>query len=268
MATYVIGDVHGCLLQLNNLLEKIAYSPTDKLYFVGDLVNRGPDSLDTLMFIKSLPNTNIILGNHDLHLLALAYKIISRPAPHPTDSILNSPHKIKLIEWLRHQPFMHKINDNTFTVHAGIPPQWDVNTAQKNARAVEKIMQSATINKLLELLYSKLNASWSEKSDLWQTHQYTALALTQMRKCTHNGELYLKFNNKGIAANQLKPWFEWYNQPENIIFGHWAELRGESTNQRCIATDTGCVWGGQLSAYQVEEQCFIRVDGLKQNKLK
>jgi bis(5'-nucleosyl)-tetraphosphatase (symmetrical) len=267
MATYVIGDVHGCLEPLTHLLDKIAYSNTDKLYFVGDLVNRGPKSLETLLFIKSLHNTRIILGNHDLHLLALAYKVISRPTPHPTDNLLNSPRKIALIEWLRHQPLMHKISNNSFMVHAGIPPQWDISTAMQQAQDVEQVMQSDHINKLLELLYSQLNTSWSEQSDRWQRLQYTALAFTQMRRCTQLGEIELKFNDKTITENLLKPWFEWYQQPENIIFGHWAALNGESTHPRCIATDTGCVWGGKLSAYHVEKQCFIRTDGYKQHQL-
>jgi bis(5'-nucleosyl)-tetraphosphatase (symmetrical) len=262
MATYVIGDIHGCLDQLHHLLDKLAYNKEDQIYFVGDLVNRGPKSLETLLFIKSLTNAKVILGNHDLHLLALAYKIISRPQPHPLDDILQSPHKIPIIEWLRHQPLMQEINPTIFMVHAGIPPQWDIKTAHQHANDVANIFKSDKITQLLELLYSDLNATWSDNLSIWKTRQYITLALTQMRKCTQQGHIFLQFNKNTFSENTLKPWFELYQHPEKIIFGHWAKINGESTNERCIATDTGCVWGGQLSAYHVETDTFIRTAGL------
>lgn len=256
MATYIIGDVHGCLHPLHQLLEKIELSPQDRLFFTGDLINRGPHSLEVLNVIMRLPNAQVVLGNHDLHLLAIAYGSTDARPSESMQTVLLSPQKRNIIEWMRHQPLLRTINPQCILVHAGLPPQWDIPTASQHANTVEKLLQSHQIKRFLDALYQHeqvIDASHSSP-------QYTTLSLTQIRRCTRLGDLELKYHKSKQTQDLLRPWFEWYDQPEMIVFGHWAALRGKSKHPHCIATDTGCVWGGQLSAYHLEAGTFIRVD--------
>jgi bis(5'-nucleosyl)-tetraphosphatase (symmetrical) len=265
MARYIIGDVHGCLKQLENLLDKIQFNcKEDHLYFVGDLVNRGPQSLETLRFIKSLKSTTIVLGNHDLHLIAMAYGITPCPATHLLHPIIHSKYKIELIEWLRHQPIIHSIDQQHIVVHAGIPPQLPIDTILKYTNQIHDVLTGDNIQELLTLLYQDFTVHWDDTLSHWQSLQYITLALTQIRQCSKEGTLEIKFKQSSLKSETVKPWFQWYHQPQDIIFGHWAALKGETGNKQCTATDTGCVWGYQLSAYTLDTDTFQRVSGSKQ----
>ncbi len=263
MSTYVIGDVHGCLDELKLLLDKIKFcQKLDTLYFVGDIINRGKDSLNTIQFIRSLSNAHVVLGNHELHLLALAEKVITRPADHPLQEILNAKNKIDIIEWVKQQPLIRAINNKDIIVHAGIPPQWGTELALILSNQACNHLQSNQCNKLLNSIYhGPKQIDWQSNLPTQKCLAYTLLALTHMRKCNHKGSLELNFNQTYSHQSDLLPWFEWpTRRKERIFFGHWASLRGQSSNPKCIATDTGCVYGHELSAYHLEQNRFIRVN--------
>ena len=262
MARYVIGDVHGCLEPLERLLTEIQFNEQeDHLYFSGDLVNRGAQSLDTLRFIKSLNNTTVVLGNHDLHLIAMAYDVTPCPENHLLHPIIHSKYKTELIEWLRHQPIIHRIDAQHLVVHAGVPPQLAVNTTLEYANQIHQAIRGETTKKLLTLLYNDFTVHWDETLPHWQRLQYMTLALSQIRQCNQQGTLEIKFKNSTLQRESVKPWFHWYQQSQRIIFGHWAALKGVTEKEQCIATDTGCVWGFKLSAYNPDTKTYYQVDG-------
>lgn len=251
MALYAIGDVQGCFNCLQRLLDTIRFDPLkDQLWFAGDLVNRGPDSLGTLRFIKSLGTSAIsVLGNHDLHLIASAYgisKIRSRDTIQP---ILDAPDCAELIEWLRHRPFMH-VELNYCLVHAGLAPQWTIDEAQQCAHEVENILRGNQIKGFLEHMYGNQPDTWDPNLRGWDRLRFITNALTRIRYCT--SESALQMNDKQspeTVNNHVIPWFQVKNrrsQSSNIIFGHWSTL-GLQINEQIIALDTGCVWGGYLT---------------------
>lgn len=253
MKTYIIGDVQGCFDQLQDLLKKIQFKPeTDRLGFVGDLVNRGPKSLETLRFIYELNNPLIVLGNHDLHLLALYFHATHfKKHDHTLDAVLAAKDCPKLIDFLLSQPFMHVDTQQQFViVHAGIPPQWSVNEAFDHAQTVQKLLQKNP-EKFLTEIYGDQPARFEDAKTEWERARYTVNALTRMRFCTKSGELDL-INKKNISIDPaFAPWFEWIAPEMDIYFGHWASLKGGSNKPRIHALDTGCVWGGPLTATAV-----------------
>ena len=263
MSTYIIGDIHGCLDELKLLLDKLTFcNKSDSLYFVGDIINRGKDSLNAIQFIRSLSNAHIVLGNHELHLLALAEKIITRPTSHPLQEILDAKNKIDIVEWIKQQPLIRTISKKDIVVHAGIPPQWSIKKALRLSNQACDQLQSNQCLQLLQLTYNNpKQIDWHPNLPTQKCLAYTLLALTQMRKCDHKGSLELKFNQNCSHKADLLPWFEWPTKRKGrIFFGHWASLRGRSSNPQCIATDTGCVYGHELSAYHLEQNRFIRVN--------
>ena len=259
MATYIIGDVHGCYDPLRLLLDKISFdSQQDQLCFVGDLVNRGPQSAEVLRFVMKLPRAEVVLGNHDLHLLALYYGVVSRPKSHPLQLLVQQPGIDEAIEWLCQQQFMHLDLERQFAiVHAGLPPQWTVTQACSYARELEVVLGLDQRLAYLQNMYGDAPNQWSDDLMGWDRLRYITNALTRMRFCNKDGVLDL--SNKGMHAVQAdyRPWFEWFSAPVLLFFGHWAALKGASTNPHCVAMDTGCVWGNTLSAYRVDDhQCF------------
>ncbi|MFL0810529.1 MAG: symmetrical bis(5'-nucleosyl)-tetraphosphatase [Agarilytica sp.] len=259
MATYAVGDVQGCISQLQHLLRTVGFAPqNDCLWLVGDLVNRGPDSLDTLRFIKNLPNKQVILGNHDLHLLALA-KGVRKPNKKDTlNAIFQAEDCSELLDWLQQQPLMHHDEKLGYSmVHAGIPPQWTLAQAQRYAKEVETILCSEKSSEFFNAMYGNLPDLWNENLEGTERLRLITNYFTRMRFCSAEGQLELatKTGPDDRPAG-FAPWFSHVNHQcanDKILFGHWASLQGVSNNDNFIALDSGCVWGGSLTAFRLED---------------
>lgn len=268
MATYVIGDVQGCYSALTNLLNRINFQPSiDKLWFCGDIINRGENSLATLRQIKGLGDSAItVLGNHDLHLLAIYYgqrKIGKKDTIGP---ILEAEDSDELMHWLRHRPLAHyDAEHDVFLCHAGVYPQWSRAQATALASEVESILQNDDlVNELFTNMYGNHPKTWSEDLKGWDRIRFIINAFTRMRYCTEQGKLDLKA--KGAPGSQPVDFVPWYMVPkrpmakQTILFGHWASLEAESGHPFSIALDSGCVWGGELTAYRLEDRQFFSVE--------
>ncbi|NKC11922.1 MAG: symmetrical bis(5'-nucleosyl)-tetraphosphatase [Gammaproteobacteria bacterium] len=267
MATYAIGDLQGCLTPLEALLARVAFDPaSDTLWFCGDLVNRGPDSLAILRFVRDLGESAItVLGNHDLHLLAVARGGHRKKNGDTLDAILAAPDCDELIDWLRHRPVMHREHGFAL-VHAGIAPAWTVAQAQEYAHELEAALQSADHGEFLHGMYGNKPASWSVDLRGMARLRYITNAFTRMRYCHLDGRL--QFKDKcppGQQADGSIPWFEVPGRRSvgsSIIFGHWATLQVNdevAPRHRVIHVDTGCLWGGRLTAYRLEDGRFFDV---------
>lgn len=258
MPIYAIGDIQGCFTQLEKLLAKIKFdSLRDTLWFTGDLVNRGPDSLATIRFVKSLgSNTRTVLGNHDLHLLAVAYGDGELRKNDTMQQILDAPDRDDLIEWLRHRPLLVYEN-NYVLVHAGLAPEWTIEQAESHAREVEAVLQGTSASEFLKHMYGNKPDHWH--SDLQGVERYRCIVnyFTRMRLCYPDGRLELDY--KGTMQDkptELIPWFDVagrHSQDLNIIFGHWAALGGIADVPNVYPLDTGCVWGACLTAMRLED---------------
>lgn len=264
MATYAIGDIQGCYDEFIELLTLIDFNPNkDTLWLTGDLVNRGPASLKTLSYVKSLGKSAItVLGNHDLHLLAIGYQTTSRSEP-SFDQILASPDRDELLEWLRQQPLIHfDPLQRALLVHAGLPPSWYLIESIKYANEVEMLLRGENFKAFLTTMYGNEPTLWDPTLTGNERNRYITNALTRMRYCRPNGALSLKEKFAPTGQDKdLTPWFMLREPPRDyrIIFGHWASLNGQCDKHNIIALDTGCVWGGALTAYCLEEQTFFSV---------
>ena len=258
MATYAIGDVQGCYDELLRLLDFIAFDEhSDQLWFVGDLVNRGPKSLETLRFIKSLGSSAVtVLGNHDMHLLAAACSVPSTNTNAALKEVLTAPDRDELIDWLRHRPLFHH-NDHFCMVHAGIPPQWDFRQTKKMAQEVEKALQGSNYKNLLKSMYGDKPDIWSPALRDNSLLRFAINCFTRMRYCDAKGRLDFTFNGPpGSQPDNLIPWFAVPNRKSltmKILFGHWSSL-GYYEGHNCYGIDTGCLWGGQLTALKLGER--------------
>ena len=259
MATYAIGDVQGCFDQLQTLLHTLHYKPDeDILWFVGDIVNRGPDSLKTLRFIHSLGDRAVtVLGNHDLHLLAIAY---SNNRPNKKDTfadILAAADRDELMQWLRHRPLIHHdAKLNMCMVHAGIHPEWSIADALRYAHEVETLLQSKYIGEFLSHMYGDKPDTWSNDLVGWDRLRFITNVFTRMRYL-HKDTAALSLKEKsalGTQADYLTPWFS-ANQRKTdnlpIVFGHWSTLTNPGL-KNIYPIDTGCLWGGKLSALRLD----------------
>ncbi len=258
MATYAIGDIQGCFDALEFLLEKIAFDPLkDTLWFAGDLVNRGDKSLETLRFIKNLGERAIsVLGNHDLTLLALS-EGCENIKHHTLDDILNAPDRTELIDWLRTQPLLHHDKSLGYTmVHAGLPPQWDLKLAQQCAHEVEQVLRSDNYREFLANMFGNKPRKWKNSLQGWDRLRFITNSFTRMRYCKPSGKL--NFTDKGVIGSQKEGYIPWYevpnrkNQDLKIIFGHWSTLFGHTSQPDVFALDTGCLWGGSLTAMRLD----------------
>jgi bis(5'-nucleosyl)-tetraphosphatase (symmetrical) len=265
MSTYVIGDIHGCFDELQRLLDKINFSASDDtLVFVGDLINRGMHSLKTLEFIYALPHKIVILGNHDLYLINLAYEALPlNYKPHTLMEILDSPRRAVLADWLRRQPLMYKNDQQKYAVvHAGIPAQWTINQAHQYAAEVSEQLCSTDFLPFLKAMFGDEPHCWHDELTGFNRLRYITNALTRMRLCTESGCLdthTISDTGHDNSHPAYRPWFEWHGDLDGykIYFGHWAALHGKSSHSQCIGLDTGCVWGSQLTAVCLETQeCF------------
>ncbi|MES2142041.1 MAG: symmetrical bis(5'-nucleosyl)-tetraphosphatase [Pseudomonadota bacterium] len=257
MATYVIGDIQGCFDPFIRLLEKINFnSDRDCLWLTGDLVNRGPMSLEVLRFVKSLKYSQVVLGNHDLHLLSVLYGKASLDKQDTLESILNAPDKDALGTWLRHRPLLH--HDAVFDVillHAGLPPQWDLNKALQCAHELETMLRSEHYPDFFEHMYGDVPSQWNDDLKGWDRLRVISNCLTRLRFCDAEGNLDLNAKGK-ITKKGYFPWFKVPNRRSKglkILFGHWAALAGKTGDPDIIALDTGCVWGQCLTALRLED---------------
>lgn len=261
MAVYAIGDVQGCYDPLQRLLAKVDFDPKhDRLWLVGDLVNRGPQSLAVLRFIRSLGNAAVaVLGNHDLTLLAVA-EGYSRLRPKDTfQDILRAPDRDELLNWLRQRPLIHYDPElNFLVVHAGLAPQWDLQQALACASEVEEVLRGPDYREFLAAMFGNEPRLWHDDLSGMERLRCITNYLTRLRFCTDEGAL--SFTHKGALGSQpaaLKPWFEApgrCNTDINIVFGHWAALGFYRHRQMGIyALDSGCVWGNALTALRLDD---------------
>lgn len=263
MAIYAIGDLQGCHDELMALLDKIDFQPgADQIWLTGDLVNRGPKSLATLRTLKALGDAVVtVLGNHDLHLLAVAHGISRTKHLDTFQDILNAKDRDDLLHWLRHRPFIVE-RDATYLVHAGLAPQWSFEDAKRLAGEVESILQSDQFDVFLWHMYGNLPDVWSEHLKGWDRYRFITNCFTRMRYVDRNGRLDL--TEKGPpekAGKGLIPWFQHpmsQNRGGEIIFGHWSSL-GLHLEDGFKGLDTGCLWGGPLTAYTLGSGLLTQV---------
>ena len=270
MATYAIGDSQGCLQELRALLEKIDFEPArDQLWLTGDLVNRGPDSLGVLRFIRALGERAIVVqGNHDLHLLAVAHGHTDRLHKRDTlDAVLAAPDRDELLEWLRRRPMLHHDAELGFLmVHAGLPPQWDLRLALNCARELESVLHGHRYREFLDHMYGNSPPRWEPELSGWPRMRFITNCLTRMRYCDTDGALNLKAKGPpGTQPPGCVPWFEApgrRTQGLAVIFGHWSTLRPDpqgASRTDIYPLDTGCVWGGTLTALRLDDRRLYSV---------
>lgn len=265
MATYAIGDVQGCFEPLQRLLASIQFQPEhDCLWFAGDLVNRGPQSLEVLRFIKNLPHKKVVLGNHDLHLLAVHYGGHSLKKHDTVQDILAAPDCDELLTWLRQQPLVVTSDDQQWCMsHAGVPPCWTVQQALARSQEVERCLKGEQATAFLSLMYGNYPDRFAESLTGMDRLRVIVNYLTRMRFVGVDNELdLLSKEGVGTAPVGFTPWFSLprNSTPTKLLFGHWAALEGVTDQPDIIALDTGCVWGGKLSALRLDDESLFHVD--------
>lgn len=262
MSDYAIGDVQGCYDSLQRLLELIDFNDrVDRLWFVGDLVNRGPESLAVLRFVRSLPIApRITLGNHDLHLLSSLFGV--KPWKGHDDTIqevIHAPDGVELGHWLRKQSILcYSPEFKVVMCHAGIAPLWDLQQAINLAKELEQCLSGEHYGEFLTFMYGDKPDIWSDELTGIERLRSITNYFTRMRFCDEQGRLDLAY--KGTIAEAPATLYPWYEVPnrkeidEDIIFGHWAALMGQCPNPKIHAIDTGCLWGGKLTALRLQDK--------------
>lgn len=258
MATYVIGDVQGCGDELERLLEEVRFSAHDRLWFVGDLVNRGPKSLPVLRFVRGLgPQAVTILGNHDLHLVAQHEGIERARTDDTFVDVLAAPDRAELVDWLRRRPLMH-VEGGYALVHAGLLPQWTVARAARLAHEVEEALAAPSYRTFLANMYGSTPDQWSDHLAGWDRLRVIVNAMTRMRFCTPGGKMNFRAKARDAPAGFV-PWYEARRpEPEFLVCGHWSAL-GLKIAPHVALLDSGCVWGGALTALRLEDRSIHQV---------
>lgn len=263
MATYAIGDIQGCFGSLTELLDRIGFNATrDRLWFVGDLVNRGPHSLETLRFVKSLGEAAITVhGNHDLHLCMVDAGHGRKNDDDTLLPILDAPDREDLLAWIRAWPLMH-VEGEYALVHAGLLPQWTVPKARELAAEVEHQLRSKKYEKFLSHLFGSKPAFWDDSLEGWDRLRLIVNAMTRMRFCTAEG--VIEFRAKGPVESAPAGCLPWFAVPgrksrdHTIVCGHWSAL-GLYMEPKLLALDSGCLWGGTLTAVRLEDRRVYQV---------
>jgi bis(5'-nucleosyl)-tetraphosphatase (symmetrical) len=263
MATYAIGDVQGCMTELEALLEACSFDRTlDRLWFVGDLVNRGPDSLEVLRFVKGLGDRAVVvLGNHDLHLLCVAEGFAGPRADDTLEKVLGAPDREELLQWLRWRQLLHA-ERGIVLVHAGLLPHWTTPEALALAHEVEARLRGPDYRECLAKLYGSEPRQWDDSLQGPDRTRVIVNAMTRMRFCTESGEM--EFRAKGsidAAPPGYHAWFEIAGRRsagDTVICGHWSAL-GLRIQPGLIALDSGCIWGGALSAVRIGDRRVVQV---------
>ena len=263
MATYAIGDIQGCMSALQRLLDHIKFDEThDRLCFLGDLVNRGPHSLDVLRFVKQLGSAAVtVLGNHDIHLLAM-WSHVAKPGRKDTlQPLLSAPDVDELLHWLRFQPLLHA-EHGFVMIHAGMLPSWSMAEATARAREVEDALQGDNFTDLLPDIYFRKGVQSSVNTSSNERLGFTTNVLTRLRVCTVDG--IPEFSFKGPPDEAPSGYFPWFRIPnrvtqhDTIVIGHWSAL-GIVQEEHLIALDGGCVWGRELVTMRLEDRQLFRV---------
>jgi bis(5'-nucleosyl)-tetraphosphatase (symmetrical) len=263
MSTYAIGDVQGCFDELRELLAAVSFERRrDRLWFVGDLVNRGPQSLAVLRFVRDLDRAAItVLGNHDLHLLTYAAGLAKPRADDTLAEVLAASDRDDLVEWLRGLPMMH-VEGEYALVHAGLLPQWSIEQARTLALEVEAALRGPAHRDFLRVLYGGKPDRWDDSLQGADRLRVIVNAMTRMRFCTRDG--VMDFHAKGEAAAAPPGHMPWFDVPgrksagHTVICGHWSAL-GLRVAPRLLALDSGCVWGGRLTAVRLEDRTITQV---------
>jgi len=263
MATYAIGDVQGCFSELEELLRTIGFARgRDRLWFVGDLVNRGPESLEVLKFVRALGDSALtVLGNHDLHLVSLAHGYGRPRADDTLDAVLGSADAGELVDWLRTLPMLH-VEGGWVMVHAGLLPQWSVDQARSLAAEVESALRGAQHRDFLSRMYGSQPDRWDDALQGVERLRLIVNVMTRLRFCTPDG--VMEFHTKGEAADAPAGYFPWFDVPGRksagtpILCGHWSAL-GVLVRPDLAALDSGCVWGGRLTALRLEDRRLFQV---------
>ena len=263
MTTYALGDIQGCQPQMQELLDIIEReTPDAKLLFAGDLVNRGPKSLDALRQVMNLEEKAVtVLGNHDLHLLAVAAGIQEMKPGDSIRPVLDAPDRDELIDWLRHRPMAYT-DDGRLLVHAGVLPQWDLNKTMELAHEVEMVLRGPDWKEFLKEMYGNLPNKWNDNLTGTARLRCIVNGLTRLRFCKADGEM--EFASKMGTSEAPQGYMPWFDVPDRrtrdvtVIFGHWSTL-GLLLRDNLIALDTGCVWGGQLTAVRLDDRAVFQV---------
>lgn len=255
MTRYAVGDIQGCYTELRELLTRLSFSADrDQIWFVGDLVNRGPKSLEVLRFVRSLGDNAItVLGNHDLHLLAIACGTQHKRKHDTLDAIFTAHDRDELLAWLISRPLAH-YEHGDLMVHAGVVPQWTVNTTLQLAREVETALRTDP-RALFDNMYGDEPRRWSESLTGVERLRFAINVLTRLRVCTNDGEVDLKMKGRPPKGrSHLRPWFDVesrWSSGVRIVFGHWSAL-GLMIRSDVVGLDSGCVWGGALTAFDLD----------------
>jgi bis(5'-nucleosyl)-tetraphosphatase (symmetrical) len=258
MATYAIGDVQGCFDELRRLLSQFKPKQEDRLWFVGDLVNRGPKSLEVLRFVRDLgEKATVVLGNHDLHLVT-QHEGFERPRKDDTFSdVLSAPDAKELVDWLRLRPIMH-MDGGYAMVHAGLLPEWSIEQAFSLAKEVENALAGPGYREFLKHMYGSQPDQWSDSLAGWDRLRVIVNAMTRLRFCTQAGRM--DFRTKGtVPPPGYSAWFDFRKTDSRaIVCGHWSAL-GFKLGEKLAALDSGCVWGGKLTALRLEDRAVFQV---------
>lgn len=257
MPTYAIGDVQGCYDELKRLLSAIDYRRRDRLWFVGDLVNRGPKSLEVLRFVADLGDRAVVvLGNHDLHLVT-QHEGFERSRKDDTfHDVLQAPDAGVLVDWLRARPMMH-VEGGYAMVHAGLLPQWSIGKAVSLAKEVERALAGPDYKAFLAHMYGSQPDQWSDSLAGWDRLRVIVNAMTRLRFCTPQGKMDFRAKANSAPPGYV-PWFKVRKDRETIVCGHWSAL-GLRTDEKLAALDSGCVWGGKLTAMRLEDRALFQV---------
>jgi len=277
MAIYLVGDIQGCFNELTSLLSQVNFDRNnDVLYLAGDLVARGPNSLETLRFVKSLgKSAKVVLGNHDLHLLSVHAGIKKAKKSDYLSALLAAPDVDELMDWLAEQPLLQEIpntcsnsnavnqvnNNSAYMSHAGISPQWQLEDALEQARLIQTKLASSDRNTWLALMYGEKPNDWHQAITEIEKFRYSINAFTRMRFCFIDGTLEFeqKDSPENITVANIVPWYGLSQTINNTswVFGHWASLMGKSSHPNIYPLDTGCVWGNQLTMLRWHDKKYF-----------
>ncbi len=271
MSTYAIGDLQGCYDSLTELLEKVGFDPSrDRLWLVGDLVNRGTQSLSVLRFVAGLgPRAVTVLGNHDIHLLMVAAGMTPKKKIDTFDDVLAAPDRDELLDWLRRQPLFH-VESGFAMAHAGVLPGWSFAQAAAIAQDTERLLAGPGYLEFFAELYGNDPAAWSPTLSGHPRARFAVNVFTRMRVVNASGEL--EFSHKGALSRAPAGFMPWFDLPrsspwnETLLFGHWSAL-GLVDRSGVICLDTGCVWGRELTALRLEDRKLFSIDCSRQSDL-
>jgi bis(5'-nucleosyl)-tetraphosphatase (symmetrical) len=263
MATYAIGDLQGCFDPLQELVEQLEFDVArDRLWFVGDLVNRGPQSLQVLRYVKSLGEAAIcVLGNHDLHLLMVAEGRVRAHSKDTLDEILRASDRNELLDWVRRRPIVH-VESGYVLVHAGLLPSWDAGRAAELGREVEQALRGPAWRELMAHMYGNQPDQWDDSLAGYDRLRTIINAMTRLRICDAGGRM--EFSHKGRLEDIPTGYVPWFDVPgrasasSTVVCGHWSAL-GLRTDGNLLALDSGCLWGRSLSAVRLEDRRVYQV---------